>query len=95
MDTIIIDEGAARSDISHMKAAIGKLQQSAASIQQLINTAETMKGQTGTAIEEKARDMQHRIRLLIGQLESSIAVVERTIRMYQEWDAKQAKLIGK
>lgn len=93
MDTYIIDEAVARSDMSKMNQAITHLQKSRQTVAQLLNEAETMQGQTGTAIVEKAQELQVRIDRLIRQLQTSVSLLGSAVAHYQQLDEVHAARI--
>ena len=92
-DTYIIDESAARSDITKMTQAISHLNQARRSVNQLLVEAQNMQGQTGMAIAEKAQELQTRIDRLTRQLQTSIELLNRTVAHYQQLDAEHAAKI--
>lgn len=89
-DTYVIDEGVAQSDMAKMNQAIQLLKQARQTITQLMNSAESMQGQTGNAIVEKAQELQTRIDLLIRQLQTSVSLLNRTVVHYQQIDNAHA-----
>lgn len=89
-DTYVIDESVARSDISKMNQAIQRLKNARHAIAQLITCAESMSGQTGSAIVEKSKELQQRTDRLIRSLQTSIALLEKTIIHYQNVDDAHA-----
>ncbi len=89
-DTYVIDEAVARSDISKMNQAIQRLKNARHAIAQLIACAESMSGQTGSAIVEKSTELQQRTDRLIRSLQTSIALLEKTIIHYQNVDDAHA-----
>lgn len=93
MDTYIIDEAAARSDMARMNQAITHLQQARRAVIQLMNEAETMQGQTGIAIVEKAQELQYRIDRLTRQLQTSVSLLGSTVAHYQQIDEAHAARI--
>lgn len=95
MDTYVIDEAAARADMIKMNEAIEHLKQARRAVSQLVNEAETMQGQTGAAIVEKAQELLYRIDRLISQLQTSVALLGSTVAHYQQIDnAHAAKIRG-
>lgn len=93
MDTYIIDEAVARSDMAKMNQAIAHLKQARQTVTQLMNEAETMQGQTGAAIVEKAQELQHRIDRLTRQLQNSVSLLGSTVAHYQQLDDTHAARI--
>ena len=93
MDTYVIDEGVARSDMAKMNQAISDLQQARQTIAQLINEAEAMQGQTGAAILEKAQELQARIDRLTRQLQTSVQLLGSAVEHYQQIDDAHAAKI--
>lgn len=93
MDTYVIDEDVARSDMAKMKQAISHLQQARQTIVRLMNEAEAMQGQTGAAIAEKAQELQVRIDRLTRQLQNSISLLNSTVIHYQQLDDAHAAKI--
>ena len=95
MDTYVIDEAVARSDMAKMNQAIAHLRQARQTVTQLLNEAETMQGQTGTAIVEKAQELQARIDRLTRQLQTSVALLGSAVAHYQQLDDDHAARIRK
>lgn len=93
MDTYVIDEAVARSDMAKMNQAITHLKQARQTVTQLMNEAETMQGQTGTAIVEKAQELQYRIDRLTRQLQNSVSLLGSTVAHYQQLDDAHAAKI--
>lgn len=93
MDTYVIDEAAARSDMAKISQAAQLLKQARQAVSQLLSSAEGMQGQTGSAIAEKAQELQHRIDLLTRQLQTSVALLNSTVVHYQQLDATHAARI--
>ena len=95
MDTYIIDEGIARSDMAKMNQAITALQHARHAIAQLRTESESMQGQTATAILEKTQELQVRVDRLIRQLQTSVSLLQSTVSHYQQLDeAHAAKIRG-
>lgn len=92
-DTYVIDEAAARSDMAKMNLAIGNLKLARQAVTQLLAEAETMQGQTGAAIAEKAQQLQYRIDTLTRQLLNSISLLNSTVIHYQQLDEAHAAKI--
>lgn len=90
---VAIDEDVARRDITKINNANSYLQQSKKTIQQLIAVAESMKGSTGTAIVEKANELLARVNALSANLETSAALINSTIKRYQQTDSDLARYI--
>ena len=90
MDTYVIDEAAARSDMAKISQAAQLLKQARQAVSQLLSSAEGMQGQTGSAIAEKTQELQHRIDLLTRQLQTSVALLNSTVVHYQQLDAAHA-----
>lgn len=95
MDTYYIDEAAANSDISKIQQAIQDLQRARQSIYMLSNTAESMQGQTGQAIVEKAQELLVRVDIQIRQLNESASLLRQAVIHYQQIDAAHALRIGR
>lgn len=93
MDTYVIDEAAARSDMAKMRQAIQHLNQARQTVTQLLTEAESMQGQTGQAIAEKAQELQYRIDRLTRQLQNSIRLLNSTVAHYQQLDDAHAARI--
>lgn len=93
MDTYVIDEAVARSDMAKMNQAITHLKQARQTVTQLMNEAETMQGQTGTAIVEKAQELQARIDRLTRQLQTSVSLLGSAVAHYQQLDDDHAARI--
>lgn len=89
-DTYVIDEAAARADISKMNQAVQHLNQARRTVVQLMSEAQSMEGQTGQAIYEKAQELQYRIDRLVRQLQNSGALIQRTVSHYQQLDNEHA-----
>lgn len=93
MDTYVIDEAVARSDMAKMNQAISHLQQARQTVVRLMNEVETMQGQTGAAIVEKAQELQVRIDRLTRQLQNSVQLLGSTVAHYQQIDDAHAAKI--
>ena len=93
MDTYVIDEAVARSDMVKMNQAVEHLKRARQTIVRLLNEAENMQGQTGTAIVEKAQELQVRIDRLTRQLQTSVALLNSTVVHYQKLDDAHAAKI--
>lgn len=91
--TITIDEAAAKRDVSKINSAMTCLNQSRRTIVQLISCAESMQGQTGSAIVEKANEMLTRVDKLMRNLETSASLIDSTVCRYQQKDAELAAQI--
>lgn len=83
---VTIDAAAAKADISKIRQAITKLEESQASIQQLNRSASTMQGQTGTAIADQCRRLEKKVTDLKEQLNKTILYIQKTVEKYKEED---------
>ena len=92
-DTYVIDEAVARSDMAKMNQAIQHLNQARRTVTQLLTEAQTMQGQTGQAIAEKAQELQYRIDRLTRQLQTSVSLLNRAVVHYQQLDDAHAAKI--
>lgn len=92
-DTYVIDEGVARSDMAKMSQAIQHLNHARRTVTQLMTEAQSMQGQTGMAIAEKAQELQYRIDKLTRQLQTSISLINSTVVHYQQNDDEHAARI--
>lgn len=88
--TILIDPDAARADISKLRSALGKLEESQGSIKKLSASAGDMTGQTGTAITEKCSDLNAQIGQLKENLNYTIRLIQSAVKEYQEKDQQLA-----
>lgn len=93
MDTYVIDEAVARSDMAKMEQAIAHLKQARQAIVRLMNEGEGMQGQTGTAIVEKSQELLQRIDRLSRQLQNSVSLLGSTVAHYQQIDDAHAARI--
>lgn len=93
MDTYIIDEAVARSDMAKMSQAVQHLQQAHRAVTQLRNEAESMQGETALAIAEKTQELQVRIERLTRQLQTSVSLLASTVSHYQQLDEAHAARI--
>ena len=84
---ITIDEAAANADIQKINSAIAKLQEAQSSMKQLKANAETMTGQTGSAIAEKSQSLSSQVDDLIDNLNRAASLIRSTINKYKEQDA--------
>lgn len=91
--TIYIDPGAASADITKLRSAINKLEESQSSIKKLNANASQMTGQTGTAITEKCTVLSSQIESLKGNLNYTIKLIQAAVREYQEKDLNAANAI--
>lgn len=90
---VTIDEAAANEDINNIRRAITKLEDSKRSIDKLKASAQSMRGQTGTAIEEQCSRLDSQIDGLIGRLNGSAFFIRQTVDKYREEDRHVAQLI--
>lgn len=95
MDTYVIDEAVARSDMARMNQAIQHLKQAHHAVTRLRNEAENMRGETALAIVEKTQELQVRIDRLTRQLQSSVALIGSAVSHYQQLDEAHAARIRK
>lgn len=91
--SIYIDPGAASADISKIRSALSKLEESQSSIKKLNANASGMTGQTGTAITEKCTALNAQIESLKGNLNYTIKLIQTAVREYQEKDLQGARAI--
>ena len=87
---ILIDPDAARADISKIKAAISRLEESQNSIKKLSAGAGDMTGQTGTAITEKCSELSAQLNSLKTNLNYTIRLIQSAVAEYQEKDRELA-----
>ena len=83
---VTIDEDAANGDISKIRQAITKLEDSQKSIRQLKATASSIHGLTGQAIEEQCSRLDTKVEALITKLKGSINFIQKTVEKYKEED---------
>ena len=81
---ILIDPGAANSDISKLRAAIQRLEESQSKIKKLSANAGEMTGMTGTAITGKCSELNTQVNDLITNLNQTIRLIQSAVREYQE-----------
>lgn len=86
--TITIDEQAARSDIQKIQNALPNLQAAKSALDRLISEGSTTQGNTGTAIVEKANELNTRLAQLIQALEETKSCIQQTVVHYQRLDAE-------
>lgn len=91
--TIRIDPDAAGADIAKLKAALTKLEEARNSIKKLQISAGEMRGQTGTAITEKCRELDAQLRTLETNLNYTIRLIRSAVLEYQEKDRQLADAI--
>lgn len=90
---ILIDPGAANSDISKLRAAIQRLEESQSKIKKLSANAGEMTGMTGTAITGKCSELNTQVNDLITNLNQTIRLIQSAVREYQEKDSGIANAI--
>lgn len=95
LDTYVIDEAAAKSDMAKIRQAVAHLKQARQSVTLLMNNAQNMRGETGRAIEEKCQELQVRIDTLTRQLNSSEYLLGVAVSHYQAIDSKHDRIFGK
>ena len=89
---VTIDEEVANLDIRRISQAIPSLQAARAALVQVQQEGNATKGQTGTAVVEKATELIRRIDGLLQSLENTQTVIRRTVQKYQDIDASLADL---
>jgi ElaB/YqjD/DUF883 family membrane-anchored ribosome-binding protein len=93
--TILIDPEAANADISKLRSAITKLEDSQSSIKKLSTSASEMTGETGTAITEKCTELSSQVSSLISNLNYTIRLIQAAVKEYQEKDSELAAAFRK
>ena len=88
--TVNIDYSAAESDITKIKQAIEKLQESKKSISSLNSSASSMTGKTAAAIVEQCTALDKSISELIDQLDASASAIHKTVIKYRTEDMAKA-----
>ena len=91
--TVNIDYSAAESDITKVKQAIEKLQDSQKSISSLNSSASSMTGKTAAAIVEQCTVLDKSISELIVQLNASASAIRKTVAKYRAEDMVKASEI--
>lgn len=90
---IKIDEAAARLDMSRISQAIPELQAARAALVRVREQGQATKGQTGTAIVDKANALITRIDKLISSLKSTSSEINVTVQQNQALDSALASII--
>ena len=90
---IYIDPSAANADISKIRSAISKLEESQSSIKKLKANADGMQGQTGRAIQEKCIVLSSQIDSLKTNLNYTIRLIQAAVKEYQAKDRELAAAI--
>lgn len=85
-ERIDIVEAAAAEDIRNIRNAIQDLNESLQTVKQLEANAQAMHGRTGAAIANRSSVMGARITEMINQLNTTIALIQKTVQWYQERD---------
>ncbi len=88
MGNVNIDEAAANADISKMKQAKAKLEESMNSLNKMKSAVSSMSGKTGDAIDVKASALIGLIKDLNSQLDATMNLIRRTVQKYQEEDQR-------
>lgn len=83
---VTIDAAAANEDISKIRQALSKLEESQRSIQLLGRSASGMHGQTGAAIVDQCKRLDKQVNDLKEQLNKSIVYIQKTVQKYKEED---------
>ena len=83
---VTIDEAAAGEDISKIRQAASKLEESKNCIRQLKISVSMMNGQTAAAILEQCEKLETEVNGLINQLNDSINYITKTVQKYKEED---------
>ena len=89
-----IDRDAATADMRKLASAMERLSDSCQTINQLINCAEGMTGQTGSSIREKAEEMRNKIDRLYNNLSVSRDLIDTVVKKYQNKDTSLASFVG-
>ena len=87
---IVIDPDAPNADISKLRAAIRKLEESQSSIKKLSASASDMTGKTGTAITGKCGELNAQVNDMISNLNLTIRLIQAAVKEYQEKDRELA-----
>jgi seryl-tRNA synthetase len=90
---ITIDEYAAAQDIQRLRQAIESLTNSRNAVNALIQQATSEKGQTSSAIIEKAGELKRQLDDMINRLNETLNFISRVVRHYQEVDRKVKEAI--
>lgn len=90
---ITISPSAARADMNKLSSAIEQLEQSRTAIVQLQQCAESMSGQTGAAVVEKAGELKIKIDRLNKNLVQSKQLIAKVVQDYQQRDAELGQSI--
>lgn len=91
---VFINDEAANADISRLREAILKLDESLNTVSRLRQTASGMQGQTGAAIVEQSVKLETQINSLKGNLNRTIKSIQNAISEYHEKDAELAHAIS-
>lgn len=85
---ITIDENAAARDRKKIRIAITKLEATRRELDNLINQAGNEKGQTSTAVVEKAQELRKKVNGMITNLNETDNFIGRVVQHYFEVDKK-------
>ena len=90
---IAIDSAAAQADIQKITMAKQKLVDSLNSLNSLKTQASGMQGMTGTAIVNKAMELENQIKRLNEKLDASCSFINTTVARYKDLDRQYAAQI--
>lgn len=90
---IMIDEDAALADISRAARAISILQQASAAFLQVSSEVEGYKGDTASALLEKANELNRQVLALMANLENAQAYTRSVVEKYRQLDLQWQAII--
>ena len=92
--TILIDDVAAENDVSKLNAALEKLEEAIAFVNQMIVLNSEMSGPSATAIEEAALTFKTQLEIQKTNIETTIENIRGTVRKYHTLDAELSNRIS-
>ena len=89
---IIIDEDAARLDINNLESAKGKLNDAMAAVNKLMSITAQMQSNTGSAIQEKSRQIAVKLNDLMTNLSNAQKAINAAIEEKQAQDMRAEQI---
>ena len=90
---IMIDENAALADISRAARAVSILQQASAALSQVCSEVEAYRGDTASALGEKAYELNKQVWAVISNLENAQVYTRNVVEKYRQLDLQWQAII--
>lgn len=91
---ITIDEAAAKRDVQRIQGARQELNEALNTVNMLMQQAQQMRGQTGTAIVEKSTEIAMLTRRMSARLVETSGFINDTVAKYQSKDEQLGNIIA-